>query len=122
LPDPEVSSYFLDTFGRSRRQVACECSRNGEPNITQALHLMNGDYLQKKLSSASGRIAKLFPAKPAEEAISNLYYATLSRPPSAEELAKAAEIVRSKPRDAQKKALEDMLWVLLNSREFMFNH
>src|SRR5207245_8856046 len=73
LPDPEVASYFLDTFGRSRRLVACECSRSDEPNITQALHLMNGDYLQKKLSAPSGRIAKLFSQKPLEEVITSLY-------------------------------------------------
>ena len=103
--------------------MACECSRSDEPNITQALHLMNGDYLQKKLSAPSGRIAKLFSQKPPEEVITSLYYGTLSRPPSAEELGKATDIVKSRPTpESQKRAVEDMLWVLLNSREFMFNH
>ena len=45
LPDPEVPSYFLDTFGRSKRQVPCECSRSDDSNITQALHLIAGDAI-----------------------------------------------------------------------------
>jgi hypothetical protein len=123
LPDPEQPSYFLDTFGRSRRLVACECSRSDEVNITQALHLMNGDYLEKKLSAPSGRVAKLAAQGVSEEVVSNLYYAALSRPPSTEELDKSTGILKSKlTPDSQRKALEDLLWVLLNSREFMFNH
>src|SRR5262249_13667515 len=43
LPDPQVNSYFLDTFGRPQRLVSCECERTGEPNISQALDLMNGE-------------------------------------------------------------------------------
>jgi hypothetical protein len=103
--------------------VACECSRSDETNITQALHLMNGDYLEKKLASPSGRVAELASKGPSEEAVSNLYYATLSRPPSAEELEKATGILKSRStEESQRKTLEDLLWVLLNSREFMFNH
>jgi hypothetical protein len=123
LPDPEQPSYFLDTFGRSRRLVACECSRSDETNITQVLHLMNGDYIEKKLVSPSGRIAELAAKGPSEEAVSNLYYAALSRPPSAEELEKATGILKSRlTPESQRKTLEDLLWVLLNSREFLFNH
>ncbi len=123
LPDPEVPSYFLDTFGRSKRQVPCECSRSDESNITQALHLINGDYLQEKLSSPAGRIATLLPLVPPPQIVSNLYYATLSRAPSDAELQKAMNFVNARESEvSRKKVLEDLMWVLLNSREFIFNH
>ena len=123
LPDPEVPSYFLHAFGRPRRLEPCECSRSNETNLTQALHLMNGDYLQEKLSAPTGRVATLFHLVPPEQVVSNLYYAALSRPPSPEEFEAAIELVNQRPsREAKRKVLEDLLWVLLNSREFLFNH
>lgn len=119
LPDPQVRSYLLDTFGRPARQVVCECERTTQPNIAQAMHLMNGDFLSKKIADSSGRIELLTKAKP-EAAIEELYLATLSRKPSKEELAKAQTWVNgaTTPKDG----LQDLLWVLLNSREFLFNH
>ena len=84
---------------------------------------MNSDYLQQKLSAATGRIGSLFPLVPVDQIVSNLYFATLSRPPSGEELSQAVGIVDGRQTaETKKQALEDLLWVLLNSREFMFNH
>ncbi len=121
LPDPEVRSFLLDTFGRPARQVVCECERTTKPNIAQAMHLMNGDFLNKKIADANGRIEGLLKAKTKPDAaIEELYLATLSRTPTKEELAKAQSWVSSgtTPKDG----LQDLLWVLLNSREFLFNH
>ncbi|MBM3728374.1 MAG: DUF1549 domain-containing protein [Acidobacteria bacterium] len=123
LPDPEVSSEFLDTFGRPRRLVPCECSRSNDPNVTQALHLMNSDFIQGKIAAPSGRVANLHSLLPPDQAVSNLYYAALSRPPRDEEAGTALAMIREKPEgEARRKALEDLLWSLLNSREFLFNH
>ena len=123
LPDPEVPSEFLDLFGRSRRLVPCECSRLNDSNMNQVLSLMNGEYLQEKIASPSGRVASLFQLVPLEQAVPNLYYATVSRPPSGDELARTMEILDQRRNAATKRqALEDLLWVLLNSREFLFNH
>src|SRR5262249_10272843 len=91
LPDPQVSSYFLDTFVRPQRLVSCECERTGEPNISQALDLMNGDAIQEKVGSDDGRIAKLLATKRSdEEILDELYLATLSRLP------RPGEVVRVK--------------------------
>ncbi len=58
LPDTNYASYFLDTFGRPLRAIACECERSGDPNLSQALHLMNGDLLNRKLIQPDGRLAR----------------------------------------------------------------
>src|SRR5438128_6253214 len=59
LPDTTVRSFFLDVFGRPPRQVTCECERGTQPNIAQALHLLNGDVLNRKISAKDGRLEKL---------------------------------------------------------------
>jgi hypothetical protein len=121
LPDNGVKSFLLDTFGRPARQITCECERTTQPNIAQALHLLNGDFLNKKLADPKGRIEKLLTAKKeAPEIIEELYLATLSRVPRPEEVERARHWISqaASPREG----LQDVLWALLNSREFMFNH
>jgi hypothetical protein len=120
LPDAEVKSYLMDTFGRPARQVLCECERTTKPNIAQAMHLLNGDFLNKKIGDKTGRVEKLLTAKATvPKAVEELYLVTLSRPPSADELAKAEGWVKSAP--SPREGLQDLLWVLVNSREFLFN-
>jgi hypothetical protein len=120
LPDNEVRSYLLDTFGRPARQVLCECERTTRPNIAQAMHLLNGDFLNRKIADKAGRVEKLVAAKtPTPQAVEELYLATLSRPPTADERAKAEGWVKSAP--TPRDGLQDLLWVLVNSREFLFN-
>ena len=123
LPDPEVPSEFLDLFGRPRRLVPCECSRLNDSNMNQVLSLMNGEYLQEKIASPSGRVASLFQLVPLEQAVANLYYATVSRHPSDDEFSRTMEILgQRRNAETKRQVLEDLLWVLLNSREFLFNH
>jgi hypothetical protein len=120
LPDSEVKSYLMDTFGRPARQVLCECERTTTPNIAQAMHLLNGDTLNKKILEKTGRVEKLVAAKtPLPQAVEELYLVTWSRLPSADEKAKAVGWVNSAP--SIKDGLQDLLWVLSNSREFQFN-
>jgi hypothetical protein len=120
LPDSEVQSYLMDTFGRPARQVLCECERTGVPNIAQAMHLLNGATLNRKIVDPKGRVEKLIAAKtPLPKAIEELYLATWSRLPSADEAKKAEGWVKSAPN--LKEGLQDLLWVLTNSREFLFN-
>ncbi len=123
LPDPQVNSDFLDTFGRPQRLIACECERTAEPNLSQTLKLMNGDKLNNKVTDGNGRLANLIKAKATNEAILNeLYAASLGRPPRQEErrLIMTA-LVFTSPKD-RKSVFEDVLLTLLNSKEFLFNH
>jgi len=120
LPDSEVKSYLMDTFGRPPRQVLCECERTTKPNIAQAMHLLNGDFLNKKIADKTGRVEKLIADKvPLAKAVEELYLVAWGRLPSADEAKKAAGWVNGAP--SAREGLQDLLWVLVNSREFLFN-
>jgi hypothetical protein len=121
LPDAGVKSYLLDVFGRPPRQITCECERSTQPNIAQALHLLNGDALNKKIANATGRLETLLKAKKSnEQIVEELYLVTLSRRPNQDEIDRSQRWIReaTSPREG----LQDLMWTLLNSREFMFNH
>lgn len=121
LPDSAVRSYLLDVFGRPARQITCECERTVKPNIAQALHLLNGDFLNKKIADPAGRIEKMIKQKTDKtKAIEEIYLVSLGRQPKAEEVSKAAGWVDSA--GELREGLQDLLWSLLNSREFLFNH
>jgi hypothetical protein len=121
LPDPRVRSFLLDVFGRPARQITCECERTAQPNIAQALHLLNGDFLNRKIAAPAGRIEALFKKKtPLVAVIEEMYLVTLSRPPKPEEMNKAQEWIAAA--QTPKEGAQDLLWALLNSREFLFNH
>lgn len=121
LPDTTAQSYFLDLFGRPARNIVCQCERADAPSLGQLLHFMNGKPINDKLASKDGRIAKLLAAKTSDDKlIEELYLASVSRFPTAEERAVALKTLTG-AKDRQK-AAEDVLWALLNSKEFLFNH
>src|SRR5262249_9549194 len=121
LPASGVKSSLLDVFGRPPRQITCECERASQPNIAQALHLLNGEALNKKIANPTGRIETMLKAKMTnDQIVEDLYLATLSRLPDQDEIDRAQRWLREAP--TAREALQDVLWVLVNSREFMFNH
>ncbi len=121
LPDARVRSFLLDVFGRPSRQITCECERTVQPNIAQALHLLNGDFLNQKIAAPTGRIAALLKAKtPLPAIVEELYLVALARPLRPEELNKAQRWISSATSPTE--GVQDLMWVLLNSREFLFNH
>lgn len=121
LPDSQFSSSFMDIFGRPRRVASCECERSENANMMQALLLMSGNLLNRKLSDRSSRVQKLVADKvPMDKAVEELFLVTLSRLPKPEEKQDALSEI-SQASDARE-GLEDLLWSLLNTREFLFNH
>jgi hypothetical protein len=121
LPDTRVRSYLLDVFGRPGRQAVCDCERGTQPNLAQALHLLNGDALNRKIDAPDGRVVRLVRAGVLEsQLIKELYLATLSRLPDSEEMARARRWLAEAP--TPREGAGDLLWVLLNCREFLFNH
>jgi hypothetical protein len=121
LPHENFGSYFLDAFDRPRRVTSCECERSTGATLSQVLLLANSDELENKLSQGEGRIDRLFKTQASlPQMIEELYLAAFSRYPTAPEtIAAAAHVQRdSDPR----RGIEDVLWSLVNSREFAFNH
>ncbi len=123
LPDATVGTYFLKVFGQPQADTACECERSQEANLAQSLHLLNSSEVQTKISSGAGRAVTLANQKdrPHEEKIGELYRWVYSRQPDAEELKIALGHIE-KNKDDVKIAYEDILWALINTKEFLFNH
>jgi hypothetical protein len=120
LPDGELKHPFLEAFGRPARAMACECERGNDTTMSQALHLVGSTLVQEKLSSDSGRVAKLIASgKPDAELIDELFLATLGRFPTDGEKASLVERLQKSP-DQRRRAVEDVLWALVNHREFLF--
>jgi hypothetical protein len=123
LPDTRAFSYFLETFGRPDRLKTCECERTAEPSMSQALHIANGDTLNKKLSAKDNALTKLLEAKLTDEKlIEEASLACLSRMPTAAERTKFLKALADVKDPERRTAVEDIYWALMSSREFLFNH
>lgn len=120
--DNRMPSYFFRIFGKPQRVSVCECERGTEPSIAQALHLMNAPETMAKLRSRFGAVRRLVQSELSEsQIVDELYLATLSRFPVAEER-KLMVGVFADPSSSRQTAVEDILWTLINTREFVFNH
>ncbi|HEX8202660.1 MAG TPA: DUF1549 domain-containing protein, partial [Isosphaeraceae bacterium] len=121
LPDESFASYFLDVFGRPQRRSACECERVGEANLAQVLHLLNSEEVQGRLSRPGGRADRLAnDPRPDAEKVEELFLGTRARPPTAEQLRAALDYIERNSR-TKKLAYEDILWSLINAKDFAFN-
>jgi hypothetical protein len=125
LPDVKVASAFLDAFGRPERTQTCSCERQQDATVGQALHVNNGNTLNDKLRAKEGRVEKWWHGKVADsQVVREVFELALCRPPSADEAGKFAKLLSQAPPDAspaRREALEDLVWAVLTSREFLFN-
>lgn len=123
LPDSNVKSYFLSSFGRPDRNATCTCERTDNPSVTQVLHISNGDTVNQKLTAKGNRIEQLLIAKTApEQIVEEAYLSALSRQPTAKEKARILEVLQKTDEKELRPVIEDIYWALLSSREFLFNH
>ena len=112
---------FLKAFGQPAREAVCECERESDPNLARALELRNGEFILGKLRAPGNRIGRLLASGLSDvDRISELFLATLSRPPLPDEARTALEHVAQA--NDQRAAWEDIQWALLNTNEFLFRH
>ena len=126
--DPHIGKEgFLDLFGRPARESSCECERRSDLSLPQAMNLVNGKTISDAVSDSNGRVAKaILSGKPDREIIDELYLAAWSRLPTSEEVANAAKYLQ--PADnavagrRRGERVQDLLWALVNSKAFLYNH
>lgn len=135
LPDNSYnrSSAFLRVFGRPSGESVCECERVQSSSLAQSLHLINSPEMKAKLAHPAGRAARLAKEdKPVEAKIHELYQAAFSREPRSDELRYALDYL-AEPRvdaagnpiaaaQAAQENFQDLIWALINTKEFLFNH
>lgn len=121
LVEPPKDHYFLKVFGQPQREMACQCERSNESNLSQALQMINGPLIHNKLRAENGRIARLLKeGKSDEQIVDELYLAAVCRHPDKAEMEAALGHIRAS--EDRRAAIEDVAWALLNSKEFLFQH
>ena len=135
LPDNSYNrgSPFLRVFGRPEGESVCECERVQSSSLAQSLHLINAAEIKGKLASPTGRAEQMGKdERPVEAKVRDLYLLAYAREPRPAELKTALEYLAEtrvdsdgKPMDAAKSGREnyqDLIWALINTKEFLFNH
>ena len=121
LPDEAIKTPLLMAFGKPERSSACECERSGAATLTQSLYLIGSTELHNKLKDKTGRAAQLATdPRPIAEKVKEIYLWVYARPPVASELQTVERYLNAGGN--RKEAYEDVLWALLNTKEFLFNH
>jgi hypothetical protein len=114
-----IPDSFLQTFNRNRREIVCQ--RDESITLGQTLKLISGDALNQKVRFEGGALDRLVAQGLTDaEIIEEIYLGGLNRYPSAEESASLLDAIQSSK--SRRHGLEDFLWALVNSREFLYNH
>lgn len=122
LPDANIQSEFLSLFGKPQRMEACECERDDGSNMLQALHFINGQSILSRVANENGRVAQLLKQKLSDEQlIVQLYLWSLARLPNEKEVDLGVTFLKSYG-EKRKEATQDLMWALLNSKDFMLVH
>ncbi len=127
IPDPAVKSKFLTIFPRSERITACACERAGDVNLTHTLHLLGGDNMIQKIRVPDGRLQQLLKSKKTDqEMFDELLLIGLARPSKDLERQRFMQHLVERTNEngvrGRVEAFEDVMWAIVNMKEFVFNH
>ena len=115
-----IESLFLDAFGRPDENQDPPCERTSEPTVVQVLHLMNSENLYSKVTTDNGVAAQLAKTELAPVAVvENLYLSIYSRRPTEAESKLAVGLFATEGA-VRRQVIEDLMWALLNTPEFVF--
>ena len=123
LPDANITSDFLRLFGKPQRMDACECERDNGSNMLQALHFINGKSILGRVQNPSARPALLLAKKSTDEQlVTEIYLWSLARKPNEKELKLGVQFVKESGDMQRAAAAQDLMWALLNSKDFLLVH
>lgn len=123
LPSPDFSQEFLRIFGKPERKSVCNCERSRDLNLTQALTLSNGTYVQSKIVNGNNTIRRLLKeGQSHRDIVQQCYLMAYARLPSDQELATFESYAADRKSRSFEEAFEDLLWGIMNSNEFLFQH
>ncbi|HDP33733.1 MAG TPA: DUF1553 domain-containing protein [Candidatus Hydrogenedentes bacterium] len=123
LADGRISSAFLETFGRPSRDTGLENERNNQTTEAQRLSLINSSHIQKRIAGSAWRIRRnprnnrVDPRKAAQR----IYLGIMSRYPTPQEIHVLQNQLRANNGNARETG-EDLVWALINSKEFLIRH
>ena len=121
-PWRRVESTLMAT-ARAIRQAYAQRLRPLDLNLSQALQIANGSYVNDKVTNGGNRVRELLSKRaPRKQIVTDLYLAAYSRPPTNSELTTFDRYAEKQSDAAQEQVYEDLLWSLLNSNEFLFQH
>ena len=121
VADPNLNSSFLRMFGRSDRVTACACERGGDVTLPQLLHLQNNEALQSRITTAAGWVYSTLAREKDDAAVlEGIFLRTLARRPREDERAAVTKLLAEG--EKRHDVFSDLMWALLNSKEFAFNH
>lgn len=123
IADGQVNNFFLTTFGRSSRETVCSCEVEVEPNLSQALHLLNGPAVHNRIRDGGVIQRMIREGEPPGRVVDELYLRCYGRTPTTAEMEAIQAYLDAAEGEAEvMEVLEDVFWALLNSKEFIFNH
>jgi hypothetical protein len=109
---------FLKVFGKPDRLLTCECERNEDQGLLHAFQLITGELLNDMIRDRDNRLSKLLThGKTDAEILDEFYLAALCRRPTDSEARKIL-LLLSAAKD-RRSAWEDVLWAIVNSKEFL---
>ncbi len=115
-----TKSLFLDTFGRPDPNQDPPCERLPDSTVVQSLHLMNSEKMHRDVLSNDGNAARLATSeKTPQEIATELYRLVYGRNPSEEEVQLVNELLEG-PDSNRRHIVEDLMWAMLNTAEFVF--
>ena len=117
-----VNSYFLTVFGKPGGASACECERSVDASLAQSLHLLNSPDIHGKMSSGVAKELSGDMKRTDTEKVQELYFRAFGRPASEHEMKYATSHIEKFQPKERPAAYEDVVWALINTKEFLFNH